>query len=159
MADDSEGPIEEDLVEDALALTELAVVDTKVQHFADNTTVRVVMRENPDLLAGCGLGLIYAMSALSFRDARPRGISDMHYNEVDDWTAGDLLRHLRYERGRIVFYADYVRGRMMKTTIEIDRDGSVLLETANRGESATRWVATIQGKRVVSLLDVSAPSR
>jgi hypothetical protein len=111
-----------------------------------------MLKEDRDVLASCGLGLIYALSAVSFRDARPRGYSEMHYEEVDDWKVADLVRHLRYERGRLVFHADYVRGRMMKTTVEIDPEGSVLLETANRGEAATRWVATVQGKRVMALV-------
>jgi hypothetical protein len=55
----------------------------------------------------------------------------------------DLLRHFRYEHGRLVCDADYVRGRMMKTTITVVADGKFMLTTTNRGEAASRWVAQI----------------
>jgi len=89
---------------------------------------------------------------LSFADARPRGHSGIDFAEADDWFVGDMLRHLKFEHGRLYFYADYVRGRMMKTTVEINSDGVIRLETINRGESAARWVATLQGKRNLSLV-------
>ncbi|MBZ0237964.1 MAG: hypothetical protein K8M05_36970 [Deltaproteobacteria bacterium] len=44
-----------------------------------------------------------------------------------------------------------MRGRCLKTTIEIDWDGKITLETVNRGEAATRWVAKLQGKKVIGL--------
>ncbi len=64
-----------------------------------------------------------------------------------------MLRHLKYEHGRLYFYADYVRGRMMKTTVEINPDGVIRLETINRGESAARWVAPLQGKKKLKLIE------
>jgi hypothetical protein len=69
----------------------------------------------------------------------------------------DLLRHLTFVRGRLHFYADYVRGRMVKTTVEIDEDGKILLETVNRGEAATRWVAKLQGKKILALVGSNGP--
>jgi len=45
--------------------------------------------------------------------------------------------------------ADYVRGRMMKTTVTVCPDGRFTLTTTNRGEAASRWVAQIQGKKIV----------
>ena len=145
-------PIEKDLVEQALALTELSITDSKVDEHAGNVRVRIVLAEDPELLRSCAFGLIYSIGALSFRDARPRGASGMHYQETDHWTAADMIRHLCFERGELHFYADYVRGRMMKTTVEVNREGRVLVETMNRGEAATRWVATLQGKRIVSIV-------
>jgi len=73
----------------------------------------------------------------------------MHFEPQDQWTAADLLRHLRYERGRLVCETDYVRGRMMKTTVTVFPDGRFTLTTTNRGEAASRWVAQIQGKRLL----------
>ncbi len=58
------------------------------------------------------------------------------------------------------FYADYVRGQMMKTTIDVHQDGTIRLETINRGESAARWVATLQGKKKLAVAkspDADAP--
>src|SRR5205809_3806362 len=73
----------------------------------------------------------------------------MHFEEHDQWTAADLLRHLRYERGRLVCKTDYVRGRMMKTDVTVFPDGRFTLTTTDRGEAASRWVTQIQGKKVL----------
>ena len=40
----------------------------------------------------------------------------------------------------------------MKTTVEVFPDGRITLETRNRGESATRWVAKLQGKKLMTLV-------
>ena len=56
-----------------------------------------------------------------------------------------MLRHLRFKRGELHFYADYVRGRMMKTTVIVRKDGTFVLETVNRGETALAWLAKING--------------
>lgn len=159
-------PIEYDLLKDVVAL-DLEVLDTKVEHFQDNTHVKIVMRDAgvdgddeddySNVIESCAWGLIFAFGVLSFADARPRGFSDIEFVEEDDWRVGDMLRHLRFERGRLHFYADYVRGRMMKTSIDIDRDGTITLETVNRGEAATRWVAKLQGKKVLQLVTDDEP--
>lgn len=153
-------PIEYELLKDVVPLN-LKVLDTKIEHFMENTHVKIVMQdvdeeeedENSNVIESCAWGLIYALGVLSFADARPRGVSDMHYVEKDEWHVGDMLRHLRFERGRLHFYADYVRGRMLKTTIDIDRDGKITLETVNRGEAATWWVSKLQGKKVIGLVE------
>jgi hypothetical protein len=165
MAD--ELPIEYELLKDVVALN-LKVLDTKIEHFMDNTHVKILMQDvdpeaEPDeeddsnVIESCAFGLIYALGVLSFADARPRGISEKDYAEKDDWRVGDMLRHLRFERGRLHFYADYVRGRSMKTTVEIDKDGKIMLETVNRGEAATRWVARLQGKKTLGLVGDEPP--
>ena len=46
-----------------------------------------------------------------------------------------------------------VRGRMMKTQIDVSSDGRIVLVTQNRGEAAARWVQQLQGKRVLSLVE------
>jgi hypothetical protein len=148
----NEDSIEYELIKQASALTHLTVADTKVEHFMDNTHVRITMTEDPEILETCTLGLIYALGVLSFHDARPRGVSGMHFQEKDDWFAADLLRHLTFPKGRIHFYADYVRGRMMKTGVDVYPDGRIVLDAVNRGEAPTRWVARIQGKKILSLV-------
>ena len=35
----------------------------------------------------------------------------------------------------------------MKTTVEISRDGSVVIETINRADEATQWAEYLLGKR------------
>jgi len=148
----AEIPIEHELIRQAAALADLKVTDTKIDHFMENTTVRIAMEEDPEVLENCALGLIYVLGVLSFLDAKPRGVSADYSDGVQEWTVSDLVRHLRFPKGRISFYADYVHGRMMKTSVEVSPDGKVVLETVNRGEAATRWVGRLQGKKVVSLV-------
>jgi len=82
---------------------------------------------------------------------RARGARlDIHFEESDDWSAADMQRHLRYLYGSLSFYADYVRGRMMKTSVTVRPDGRFTIETTNRGEAATRWVPRLQGKKLLS---------
>jgi len=38
---------------------------------------------------------------------------------------------------------------MMKTDVTVFPDGRFTLTTTNRGEAASRWVAQIQGKKVL----------
>jgi hypothetical protein len=135
-----ERPIAYDLLEQVLGL-ELEVTAVETDTFADNMRVTVTMRDDPEALEGTAFGLIFVLGVLSFHDARPRGVSEIAgYSEDDEWMVSDMLRHLRFERGALYFYADYVRGRMMKTTIEVAGDGTIRLETINRGQAATRWV-------------------
>lgn len=149
MSDDL--PIEYQLLKDVLAL-DLQVVNTETNEIGENQSVQITMTDDPEILETCALSLIYAIGVLSFADARPRGVSDMHFREGDQWTAADMLRHLSFPSGRIHFHADYVRGRCVKTTVEIHPDGKIMLMTANRGEAATRWVARLQGKKLLSVV-------
>lgn len=144
--------IEHELIKQAAALMDLKMIDTQIHHFMENTRVRITMEEDPEVLERCALGLIFTFGVLSFHDAKPRGVSADYADGVDEFAVSDLVRHLRFRKGRINFYADYVHGRMMKTSVEISPDGKVVLETVNRGEAATRWVARLQGKKVVSLV-------
>jgi len=132
---------------------DLSIVESERSEIQDTVHMKMVLRDDPDILASCAFGLIYALGVLSFSDARPRGVSGMDFAEKDDWYVSDMFSHLRFEDGRLHFYADYVRGRMMKTTVEIDPDGVIRLETINRGESAARWVATLQGKKKLKLIE------
>lgn len=151
-------PIESELIRDA-TLAEIVVAETKVTPTsADDRHVRIEGRlgleddgdgQPADDVEHYAFGFIYALGALSFIDARPRGVSDMHFEDNDEWTVGDMLRRLRFERGELHFYADYVRGRCMKTTVIVRADGTFVLDTVNRGEAATRWIARLQGKKPI----------
>jgi hypothetical protein len=66
-----------------------------------------------------------------------------------------IFCHIKVRRGRLSFDADYVRGRMMKITVTIHPDGRFTLDTMNRGETATRWMARIQGKKVLAAVPAS----
>src|SRR5687767_3935486 len=122
---------------------------------ADDWHVRIEGRigtEDDEDVEWAAIPLIYVLGIFSFADARPRGYSEVHFSKEDDWMAADMLRHLRFEDGALHFYADYVRGRMLKTTIEVRKDGTFLLDTVNRGEAATRWIDRLQGKKSLTLV-------
>lgn len=99
------------------------------------------------------IAVIFAIAALSFHDARPRGSSHIDYVERDEWTPDDLCGHLRFQGGSaLLLETDYVRGRMMKTKITVWPTGVVEIVTRNRHQMATRWVETLQGKAHLRLV-------
>jgi hypothetical protein len=158
MSKPDELPIEYELLRDA-TLIEIGVTETQINPTsADDRHVRIGGRlgleededgEPVNDAEHYAFGFIYALGVLSFADARPRGASGMHFEEKDDWSVGDMLRRLRFERGELRFYADYVRGRCMKTTVVVRADGTFTLDTVNRGEAATRWIAKLQGRKLI----------
>jgi hypothetical protein len=54
---------------------------------------------------------------------------DMRTGTSASASAADMLRKLEFAHGRLHFYADYVRGRCMKTAIEVGSGGEVALLT------------------------------
>lgn len=103
------------------------------------------------------LALIFAIAALSFDDARPRGTSDVDYAERDDWTLEDLCRHLHFTRGTLHLDTDYVRGRMMKTSVSVWPTGLVEIRTINRHQMASRWIDLLKGKKHLRLVSGGSP--
>ena len=100
-------PIEFDLIAQA-ELADISVLETKIEPTtADDKHVRLEGRlgleededgEPSSDVEHYAFGFIYAIGVLSFGNARPRGVSEMHFAEKDDWTVGDMLRHLRFEK-------------------------------------------------------------
>ncbi len=99
-----------------------------------------------------GLGFMFCLAVLSFADARPRGVSDMHHLEGDQLTVADFLEGFRYVRGEMQYSRDYIRGRCVKTDITVRPDGTANLTTRSRGEAAVRWVQRLKGKKVLELV-------
>jgi DNA polymerase len=151
-------PIEYELLHTA-TLADITVLKTEIEPTTDDDSwVRIEAKvgneeEDENDVEWSAFGLIYALGVLSFTDARPRGVSEIDFEKKDDWYVGDMLRHLRFERGELHFYADYVRGRMLKTTVLVRPDGTFRLETVNRGEAATRWISKLQGKKLLSVVE------
>jgi hypothetical protein len=146
-------PIEHELIR-SIACVDIKVVKTEKRPTpADDWQLVIEGRlgeAEDDDVEFAGMGLLYALGLLSFADARPRGASEMDFDASADWSTDDMLRHFRFERGELHLYADYVRGRCMKTDIVVRRDGTFRIETTNRGEAATRWLARLQGKKVLA---------
>lgn len=97
-------------------------------------------------------GFIFVLAALSFADARPRGISENYYVEDDELTVADLFDCLRFIRGELHFQSDYIRGRSMKTNITVRQNGTVTLTTWGRGEAALRWLDRLKGKKHIQVV-------
>lgn len=143
-----ETPIENDLIETACAV-DLIVSDVRIAPTHEDQAVRIDGRigdPTDDDVAFAAFGVLFTLSALSFLDARPRGFSDREYDDSDNWTAADLLRHLQYQDGELSLYADYVRGRRVKTRITVRADGSFTLEAMERGQAPLHWIERLQGK-------------
>lgn len=147
MSDENQ-PIEHQLLRDGTLFDEIEIIESKIEPTVGNEdwSVRIELRVEADLLESCAFGLLFVLGLLSFHDARPRGVSGEWFQDEDQFTAADMLRHLSFERGRLHMYVDYLRGRCVKTTVEVSSDGRVLLETRNRGQAATRWVDRLRGK-------------
>ena len=94
------------------------------------------------------LGFLFALGVLSFADARPRGASERDYREQDEFAVGDFVECLSHTvGGHLRFDADYVRGRRMKTRIDVPPAGPVVIDTQGRGKSAEHWLARFRGAR------------
>lgn len=92
---------------------------------------------------------MFTLAMLSFHDGRPRGVSGQWFEDEDQLTVADFLDGFEYHSGVLHFYEDYIRGRCLKTTIEVHPDGKLTLETVNRGQAATRWVDRLRGKKLL----------
>jgi hypothetical protein len=141
-----------DLLEQIRGL-EFQVVEAKAEQVGDIVTMEIRLRMAEEDVEISAFGLVFAIAVLSFGQATPAGGSVRDYRADDEWSVRDFLRHLSFRRGRLSFYADYVRGRLMKTGIEVERDGTVTIRTVNRGEAPRRWVEALQGRDLLSLID------
>lgn len=149
-ADDRSIPIEHKLIHDS-SLLDIKVVesDTKPTVGDEDWHVRMQLQVDDDLIETCAHGLIFAIGVLSFHDGRPRGASSQWFEDADQFTAADLLNHLHFENGKLRMYVDYLRGRCIKTTVEVASDGVIRLETVNRGKAALKWITMLQGKKLL----------
>lgn len=141
-------PIEHEWIRYGLLFDEIEIVETKITPTVGNEDLHVEMmlQADEDLVRTTSFALIYVLALLSFADARPRGVSGQWYDDEDQFTAADMLRHLDFQHGKLHLYVDYLRGRCVKTTVEVSSDGRVRLDTVNRGQAATRWVDRLKGK-------------
>jgi hypothetical protein len=131
--------------------TEYKLIDSRLNHIADIPSQEITIQIDEDEVETSAFGIMYSISLLSFLQGHPAGVSVVDYQEQDVWTVEDFHRHLAFKHGKLKFDADYVRGRLIKTVIEISKDGTILIKTRNRADLATQWLEYLLGKR--SMLD------
>lgn len=108
--------------------------------------------EPDDIVEWGAFGFLFTVGVLSFADARPREASIIEYSEKDELTVADFLEHLRFVRGELHFYADYVRGRRIKTEVVVRPNGTATLQTFGRGKAAIRWLERLQGRKLMLIV-------
>jgi hypothetical protein len=150
---------EEDNIEHKLGrdgtLFEIEILSTKIEPTVgdEDWHVRIELQLDEELVATCAFGFLFVVGVLSFHDGRPRGVSGQWFEDQDQFTAADMLRHTDFERGKLHMYVDYLRGRCVKTTVELSSDGHALVETVNRGHAATRWVDRLRGRKFLQAVE------
>lgn len=142
------------LIEQAVIVgPEIQIVNCDHQTFeGGGSQSNLILRVAEEDVDWCAFGLIFSIAVLSFADARTRGMSDIDFIDSDEFSVKDFFECLHYEDGQIKFYADYIRGRCMKTRITVEKDGTVRLGAVNRGEAANRWVDKLKGKKLIQLV-------
>jgi len=108
--------------------------------------------EDNDLEWGA-FGLLFVIGTLSFADARPRELSVIEYLPNDEFHVADLIDCLHWERDKLHFSADYVRGRRMKTDVVLRASGSGKLTTVGRGKAPILWLERLKGKKLLRVVD------
>jgi hypothetical protein len=141
------------------ALARFRILRVEGEEHPDRSWQRVTGHIHREDLPWATIPIIYAVAALSFSDARPRGASGVHYIEKDEWRIADMVLGLHLEAVGLVFDADYVRGRMMKTTVTVGANGKLVVETRNRHEMASRWLQALKGNKHIRLAEPSAAER
>lgn len=106
-------PIEHELIKSGVLCDELQIVNTTITPTVGNEdwAVRIELQIDEDLVPSCSLGLIFVLAVLSFHDGRPRGNSGRWFEDDDQFSAADLLRHLKFDQGCQRLYVDYLRRR------------------------------------------------
>jgi hypothetical protein len=143
-------PLIQEYISQAIT-TEYKLVDSCLNQIADVPSQEIKVHIDEDEVEISAFGIMYCISLLSFLQGRPAGISGIDYQVQDIWSVEDFHCHLSFIHGKLRFDADYVRGRLIKTVVEISKDGTILIETRNRADLASQWVEYLLGKR--SMLD------
>jgi hypothetical protein len=137
------------LLDGTIGIT-IDIISNEFEEFAGNTHQKIVFQiqeEEPDIFA---IGVLFALSLMSFTFSGPRGYSEIEFVPDEEWNLGYFVNGLEFRRQCICFSADYLSGRLMKTDIEFESGGKVTLTTRNRGRGADRWLTHLQGKRHIS---------
>jgi hypothetical protein len=125
----------------------IKILSNEFEEAATNTYHKIVFQideEEPDMFA---VGVLFALSLMSFTYAAPRGYSENFFIPDEEWNFEYFVQCLKFQNGCLCFSADYVSGRHMKTDIIFKSGGNVILSTRNRGMGADTWLTLLQGKK------------
>jgi hypothetical protein len=150
-----------------LVLFRVLDTNTEVTPDQENIFVRVELMleddeedvEPEEFVEWGAFGFLFAITALSFHDARPRGASELDFQMDDALTVAEFLDALSFGRDGLRVQTDYLRGRSMKTEVTIRPDGTVTLTTWGRGKSALHWLDRLQGKKRVRAVPTGPSTR
>ena len=137
------------------ALCEFSVESIEHSDFApEGSTEAIVQLDEDDVETGA-IAFMFALLVLSFHHARPRGVSGETggYREEDEFDIDDFIHRAEFSRRGLRAHVDYLRGRMVKTTVEIDAGGRVRVLTVNRGRSASRWFELLKGRKHLGAIE------
>ncbi len=111
-----------------------------------------------EIVEWAAFGFLFTLAALSFHDARPRGISGLDYQPNDAFSVADFFDCLSFKHGELHLQTDYIRGRSMKTNVTIRPNGTVTLTIWGIGQSALRWLDDLQGKKRFAVVQAASPA-
>ncbi|MFT5421545.1 MAG: hypothetical protein ACI9D5_002302 [Candidatus Endobugula sp.] len=140
------------------SVIEFKVLEAKVEACTDgeeahSQVILMILDEDDDkgydAVSWGAFGFIYILASLSFDDATPRNVSEIDYKEVDYFTLENLIQSVSFTNGSLNFYCDYLRGRLVKTSIVVNQDGRVDIGTICRGNALKVWLQKLQGKKIL----------
>jgi hypothetical protein len=96
------------------------------------------------------MGVLFALSLMSFSYSAPRGISEMHFIPDEEWNLEYFVQGLEFENECLCFSSDYVSGRLMKTDIVFESGGRVTLQPGTEGGALKGGLHICKGKSIFS---------
>jgi hypothetical protein len=105
------------------------------------------------LQSGNLIPVLFLLTSLAFLEASSEEVDAVQ--APDGWTPVDFLSHLRLEDGALKVSLDRIRGRKVCTDVSLSPDGELSILTRDRGQSATRWLAFVEGRSHLRPVSVS----
>lgn len=73
-------------------------------------------------------------------------MSEDAFDTADYLSLDEFLEDLRFgPRGNLTWSGDYIKGRRLKTDLEVRPNGSFRLEAHSRGHAPLHWIETLRG--------------